>query len=103
MLRYKILLNHFSRWNHDKNRKTQIIGMLILIIMYALIGCTTPTKPNTPNANVHSAILVDLAEHNYLVAAELRKLPEIQDRISGSDNTVLEKIAEIYGVTERLC
>jgi hypothetical protein len=70
--------------------------LLILCCLLLSIGCTTSTKPNTPYSGAYPAAFNNLAKENPLLARELGKIPEIQDGISETDATALERIGVFY-------
>ena len=74
-----------------------IISRKTLIIVVALVfaGCATPTKPNIPYSGSIPQ-LDKIAQRYPLLTTELRKLPEIQDGVSQSEVSALEKIVELY-------
>jgi len=76
--------------------------LLILCLLLLSIGCTTPTKPNTPYSGSYPAPFHNLANQNSLLAHELSKIPEIQDGISEMDVMALELISMLYSQNQKL-
>lgn len=75
--------------------------MIILLAFFS--GCASfgptnfgPTKPNIPYEGPYPERFAELAKTNPLLAVEMGKLPEIQDGISESESSALNRIADIY-------
>jgi len=73
--------------------------IVILVFPLHIFGCASsgPTKPNLPYAdNSYPAILSELAQKNPLLVQELGKLPELQDNISETELSALNRIVDLY-------
>lgn len=79
---------------HKNIMKQRII--IIGIFISLCIGCAKPTKPNLIYQDPVPSSLTKLEQRNPLLGKELRKLPELQDGVSPSEASALERIWELY-------
>ena len=63
---------------------TSIRRIFLIAVALAFVGCATPTKPNLPYSGPIPQ-LDKIVQRNFLLATELRKLPELQDGLSYSE------------------
>lgn len=73
-------------------------SILITFLVVFLSACASfgPTKPNQIFEGPYPSSYYKLAEENSLLAQELGRLPELQDGISPSEATALERIGVLY-------
>lgn len=82
----------------DKKHVPRFIVVFSLVV--SVWGCASmfETKPNIPYRGTCPEAFRQIQQKNSLLAAELLKLPEIQDGISADESIALERIFELYNL-----